>query len=68
MKIKDYIFQHEKYVDYFDALYNDEYLYDDLIINFVFCLSQENDKFKDINIFKDKRSICFSMFSIIDII
>ena len=68
--IREYLYKHEKFVDYFDKyypLYMDDVLYNDLILNFVFCLTQEDAKLKDVHIFKDKRSICYAKFAITDI-
>lgn len=67
--IYDYLHQHQKYCDYLMSEYPldmDEDLIDDLIINFVFCLSQENAIYKDIHIFKNRKSICFTDVSILD--
>lgn len=68
MYINDFFKDNESYIqtinDLFSVKYNE--MIEDVIIGFCFYLSQTKNN--DIHIFKDKRSICFSEVSIIDIL
>lgn len=70
-QINDYLQHHFKYLDYLMQDYpedREEDLVDDLILNFMFCLTQENKKYKDVDIFKNKKSICYTEIPFIEIL
>lgn len=68
LQICGYLHQNMKIYERLDYLYSDyeeEFLVHELMVNFVFCLTQENEKFRNIHIFKNEKSICFSEFYMI---
>lgn len=68
--IKDYLNNHSDYLKEVYGVYhniNIESLIDDLLMGYVFYLSEIDDKLQKFDIFKDKKSICFTEISILDV-
>lgn len=45
-----------------------KYIIDDIIINYVFNLTQQDSTFKNVDIFKNKQSICYRKISVLSFI
>ena len=58
------------YVNMYKAIYNCDYEgnVEDVLITYVFYVSNLHNKYRIIDIFRDKRSVCFCPISVIDII
>lgn len=62
-KIVLFLKENEVYYNKLDKIYNNMLFKDVitmLVLGYVFYLSQVKDEFKDVNIFKSKKSICYS--------
>lgn len=69
-KVIDFLKNNNNYVVELAKLYHNKDVMgrvDDFITGFVFYLTCVNDKFQNIDIFKDKKSICYTEISIVDI-
>lgn len=76
LRICEFLFANEKIVDTLERIWSInttnhfelKELVDDMIVNYVFCLTQAHEEYKKIDIFKNKRSICFRDISILDVL
>ncbi len=67
----NFLYKNKIYADMVCKFYNEEKVTDNLIktivTGYVFYIATTNDKYKDLDIFKDKRSICYTDISLLDV-
>ncbi len=70
-QIKDFIKQNPDYEKMLTELYHQKdinQIYDDILVGYTFFLANTYGRIGEIDIFKDKKSICYAPISIIDIL
>lgn len=69
--VKQFLKQNPSYIDWLKYFFKDkttDEIVDDLIIGYVFYLANAKSRFDCIDIFRDKRSLCYCPISVIDIL